>query len=310
MKPLTKPRERLWCSAIQSGKSGGKKKGSGESKIVGLKRGLRKNQTSGEICIHITGADARGSERNRFDQVFSGQGGHVAVFPRAGAIDDHEIAHRLEREQRMMPDAARVVHALASAAQKGEGFAGPAIGSVRGHHDQNTDLAHRHEDLAAQGMALDFRHLQGKPHRLAAEHAERCTAALLRYVYFREVVEPHGGAIVDRERVRSVGLDHVAETGERCAGQHSHRQDARRAHRGPPGNCPHSLSRLTPPSGMMLKRTCVTAPSSSSWPANACTASIDSGCSGSSTGQNMLCVTSASSGTFFALVACNEHRSG
>src|SRR5579859_4671163 len=111
----------------------------------------------------------------------------------------------------MVPDAAAVVHALAAVAQESASLAGLAIGRGGGDHHQEGKHAEGHERLAAERMTLDFAQVQRKADRLPAEDAEHRVPAISPDIDAREVVEAQRAAFVDRKKLRSFGLDHVAK---------------------------------------------------------------------------------------------------
>src|SRR5262249_38656358 len=79
----------------------------------------------------------------------------VAVLAGTAAIDDQELARSVERDQRMMPGAASIVHALPPVGDKGVQIACRRRLARRGHDDQEGLPAHGHEGLAREWMALD-----------------------------------------------------------------------------------------------------------------------------------------------------------
>ena len=86
----------------------------------------------------------RQRESTRFDQLDL-----VAVRLAAAAIDDEKVGHGVERNERVMPYAARIVHA--HAACDGERAHAPFVERPgRCDHDEITRVAQRDEGLAAE----------------------------------------------------------------------------------------------------------------------------------------------------------------
>ena len=182
----------------------------------------------------------------------------------AAAIDDEEIAHLAQCQQRVMPHAACVVHALPAVRHERAQLARVQL-TGRRHDHQVRLVVLRDEGLAAARVTLQHLHLERQRARLATEQADQRAAALA-HIHVGEVMKARGRALVDGELLGPLQFDHVAERREGFARERLDGQGNARV-----GNCggvlahsstPHKRRRDTPPSGNMLKRTCVTIPRS------------------------------------------------
>src|ERR1700756_4502243 len=103
-------------------------------------------------------------------------------------------------------------------------------------------------------MPFEHLHFEWQRARLPAKQIDERATALVRHIDMREIVIADRRAEIDRNLLCAFEFDHVAERGERGARQ---RFDGERFHY---ASVPHRRRRDTPPSGMILKRTCVTGP--------------------------------------------------
>src|SRR3954470_1082 len=178
----------------------------------------------------------------------------VKIKPLPATIDDDKVAHFAQRDQRMVPNPLRIINALPTARHECPNLRFVEITRGRDHH-QIRLVVQRHESLAAERMPFEHLHLERQRARLSAKQVDQRAAVLVRHVHLREVVIADRRAEVDRDLLRALEFDHVAERGERFLRQWF---DSERFH---DASVPHKRRRDTPPSGMMLKRTCVTGPS-------------------------------------------------
>src|SRR5262249_6244389 len=141
-------------------------------------------------------------------------------------------------------------------------------------------------------MALDHADRHRQRARKGVEYVHPQPPTLFADIDIGEIAVALGIAAVDGDVRIARGLDHVAERREQVARQRRRPQadDARRGHAHHSGS-PNRCSRMTPPSGMALKRTCVTAPRSATSRSKTCTWSACSFCSGNSVRQNIDWVT-------------------
>ncbi len=104
-------------------------------------------------------------------------------------------------------------------------------------------------------MPFEHLHLERQRAWLTAEHVDERATVFVGHVHFREIVITNRRAQIDRNLFSAFEFDHIAKRRKRFASQRFDNQCFHDA------SVPHRRSRDTPPSGMMLKRTCVTGPS-------------------------------------------------
>ena len=142
----------------------------------------------------------------------------VQIEPVPATIDDDEIAHLVQRDQRMVPDALRVVHALPAARDERANRAFVEIARRR-HHDQISLVVQRQERLAAQRMPFEHLHFERQHAGLPAKQVHERAAVFSFDVDFREIVKADRRAEVDWNLLRAIEFDDVAETAERSTRQ-------------------------------------------------------------------------------------------
>ncbi|VVE86057.1 hypothetical protein PSP31121_05696 [Pandoraea sputorum] len=175
-----------------------------------------------------------------------------------------------------MPHASRIVHALPSIRDERTHLAHVQL-ACRGDNHQIRRRLQRDERLTAQRVTLQHLHLVRQLPRLASEDVHQRPPTLRAQIHRRQIMESLGRPAIDREMLRTLQLDHIAEWRERLPRQsldlqcRSHHVtllvlSVRFALRLLNNyaflslNRPHRRRRDTPPSGMMLKRMCVIAP--------------------------------------------------
>ena len=119
----------------------------------------------------------------------------------------------------MVPDAAAVVHALASVGDEGAQVAGRHLLSQgRNHHDEGLGVQ-RHEGLAAQGMALHARQLQGQRIGAGVEQVDQRMALAAARVHAGQGMVALGHAVIDQQRRVACTVDDLAKLGKGFGGQ-------------------------------------------------------------------------------------------
>ena len=140
---------------------------------------------------------------------------HFAIVSVAAAVDDEEVASKIERQQRVVPRAARQIHALPRTCHEAAQRIGSRCRPGSGHDNKEALRRQRHEKLAAELVALDELQLQRQRVRLGAKDVDQRAPAAGRGVDLREVVIALDVAVVDGV-VRAAGFDDLAE---RCKGR-------------------------------------------------------------------------------------------
>src|SRR5262245_43382083 len=216
----------------------------------------------------------------------------VAVLAWSVAVDHQELVRRTERDQRVVPGAASIVHALPAIGDKGVQIARQRRLARRGHDDKERSRTYGDERLARERMALDHADAHRQRARQSVEYVDADPALLRADIDVCEIAVALGIALIDGEVRLARGRDHIAERCEQLARQRCWPQadDAGCGHAHHSGS-PKRRSRMTPPSGMALKRTWVTAPRSATSRSKTCTWSARSVCSGSRVRQNIDWVT-------------------
>ena len=113
-------------------------------------------------------------------------------------VDDEKAAARIEHEQGMMPDVARVIHALPAVGAKGA--VGGRVARIGADHDEPGPVLHRREQLAAERMALHQRDDDRLWPRLRFEQADVDRSAAGGHVDRREPIPALRKPLVDPDR--------------------------------------------------------------------------------------------------------------
>jgi hypothetical protein len=114
------------------------------------------------------------------------------IFAFAGAVDDKKVGGAIERDQRVMPDAATIVDALAGRRSEGDDPGGIKR-TVGRNDDQHVTVAKRRNHLAPERMSLhDFE--AKRPGGTFGSHDANAHPAV-----FRGDID-HGNIAMDRDR--------------------------------------------------------------------------------------------------------------
>ena len=111
----------------------------------------------------------------------------------------------------MVPDAARIVDALAALREEGAKVLRRDAVAGRCDDDQEGRGLERDESLRAERMLLHHRDGERHGQRPGAEDVDQRMPALRRDIDAGEVVEAGRGPVVDLEVLRAVRLDRIAE---------------------------------------------------------------------------------------------------
>ena len=192
----------------------------------------------------------------------------IAVFARSAAVDDQKFMVRPQDEQGVVPYAAVIVHALPSGGPEGAQRADIRIAVGRPDDDKPIGIAQRVKRLGAERMALHHFYVDRVRAGLTAEDADQGRAAIGFHIDTGEVVEAVCRAFIDREVLRAVRFDDVAERGKGFPRQRCREEVERIQSYSSAANWPKIRIRLMPPSGKILRRICVIGPISLIAPAS------------------------------------------
>src|SRR5262245_20495422 len=134
----------------------------------------------------------------------------VAILARPPAIDDEELARPSERDQRMVPSAASIVHALPPIGDKGVQTTCRRRLARRGHDDQERLPAHGDKGLARERMALDHADCHRQRARESVEDIHPYLPLPLADIDGGEIAVTLGVAVIDGVVGIALGLDHLA----------------------------------------------------------------------------------------------------
>ena len=177
----------------------------------GRGRPLRGRRQRGERRRPARGACARGFKAVREGSRWSRAGFRRSWAPARRAVDDEEVACFVERQQRVVPDAGGVVHALVATRQEGPQLPGRGRRTRRRDDNEVGAARHRDEGLRSERVALHHLYRKGQRTRLSAEDRDD-HAALGAGLDLGQVVIALGVAGIDGEVPRGVArLDDIAE---------------------------------------------------------------------------------------------------
>ena len=137
---------------------------------------------------------------------------------RALAIDDQKVALRIERQQKVMPDALGVIDALIAVGEERAHLAHIEVAG-RGNHHQIGTRVERNESLTAQGVTLHHFN-RNRRQRCRAKDTDTSASALRIDIDAGEVMIALGESLIDVQHARG-GLDinGIAEGRKLCRRQ-------------------------------------------------------------------------------------------
>src|SRR6185295_14030178 len=146
------------------------------------------------------------------------------------AVDDDELGRAVDREQRVVPRAARVVDALPRRRDEGANIVGPRLAPAPRDDDEPARRIERNERLAAADVPLETLQPKRERSRLRADEADADVAAACSRVDARQVVQAPRRAVVDGVAAAAIAtLDDIAVAGERLGRERLGDERARRA---------------------------------------------------------------------------------
>jgi len=137
----------------------------------------------------------------------------IAIGLSGHPVDDKEIGGVIKNDQRMVPGARAVVHALVATGRKSAN--GIRIKSAAGrHNDQPAASAKGNKRLAAQDVAFHHRRRQGHLPGLTGKYIERRSPLPLSGVNISKVMKAGRHAVIDFKRISAGLFDHIAKGGK------------------------------------------------------------------------------------------------
>ena len=123
----------------------------------------------------------------------------VQIVVRTTPVDDQEIAVGLQYQQRMVPDAASLVHTLRLG--RGKGLQASKIAGIfaRRHDRQLFTILQRIKSLTSRPVPLPQVQRRWHRARLAPEDVDQRRAALGGDIRCGQIAMPYGEALVDRK---------------------------------------------------------------------------------------------------------------
>src|SRR5579883_190960 len=192
--------------------------------LAGLHRPIRRRAF--DRCCGRRNCRQAPSRRGERDDLSLLEPAFLEVGAGAGAVEHDEAVVVRGDQQRMVPDVAGVVHALAAGGA--EGAVARRLARVGADDHEPRRILQRMEQLAPERMALHQPDRDRTRPRLGNEQRDVDAATLGRDVDPGEPVDPLREALVDADARGAVERDDLAERREGGLGQ---RRDRDRAHR-------------------------------------------------------------------------------